>query len=115
VEERVVGAGGQYDYYGDPRNGNAGVPHSSRVFENEGNEGFSGFGFGRAPPPGSNPGTRASSRPAGVNAELASVAGRLGRTVGLVARGFAARLAQVLTRQILTVALRVLARILFRR
>lgn len=109
VSERVVGAGGPYDYYGT--GGGAGVPHSSRVFE--------GGGFGNPPPPGSKPGgggrNTGGARAPGADSELAVVLGRLGEVAGRVARGFLARFAQLFARQMLSVAFRVLARILFRR
>jgi hypothetical protein len=109
VSERVVGAGGPYDYYGN--GGGAGVPHSSRVFE--------GGRFQNPPPPGSKPGggarNTASPRAPGADSELAVVLGRLGEIAGRVARGFLARFAQLFARQILTIAFRVLTRILFRR
>jgi hypothetical protein len=110
VSERVVGAGGPYDYYGN--GGGAGVPHSSRVFE--------GGRFQNPPPPGSKPGgygrnTGSSPRAPGADSELAVVLGRLGEIAGRVARGFLARFAQLFARQILTIAFRVLTRILFRR
>jgi len=110
VSEKVVGAGGPYDYYGNGQS--AGVPHSSRVFE--------GGRFQNPPPPGSKPGgygwnTGSSPRAPGADSELAVVLGRLGEIAGRVARGFLARFAQLFARQILTVAFRVLTRILFRR
>ena len=112
VEERVVGAGGPYDYYGT--GGGAGVPHSSRVFEGEGGAGSAGaFGARQPPPPGSRPG--GSARAPGADAELAVTLGRLGEIAGRVARGFLVRFTQLFARQVLSAAIRVLARILFRR
>ena len=112
VEERVVGAGGPYDYYGT--GGGAGVPHSSRVFEGDGGAGSAGaFGARQPPPPGSRPG--GSARAPGADAELAVTLGRLGEIAGRVARGFLVRFAQLFARQVLSAAIRVLARILFRR
>ena len=115
VEEKVVGAGGKYDYYGN--GGGAGVPHSSRVFEGGGNgNAFGGFPFGARtpPPPGSRPGGNAGRAP-GADSELATTLGRLGRVAGGIARGFLARFAHIFARQVLSAAFRVLARILFRR
>ena len=112
VEERVVGAGGPYDYYGT--GGGAGVPHSSRVFEGDGGAGSAGaFGARQPPPPGSRPG--GSARAPGADAELAVTLGRLGEIAGRVARGFLVRFTQLFARQVLSAAIRVLARILFRR
>ena len=112
VEERAVGAGGPYDYYGT--GGGAGVPHSSRVFEGDGGAGSAGaFGARQPPPPGSRPG--GSARAPGADAELAVTLGRLGEIAGRVARGFLVRFAQLFARQVLSAAIRVLARILFRR
>lgn len=110
VSEKVVGAGGPYDYYGNGQS--AGVPHSSRVFE--------GGRFQNPPPPGSKPGgagrnTGSPRAPKSADSELAVVLGRLGEIAGRVARGFLARFAQLFARQILTIAFRVLTRILFRR
>ena len=111
VEERAAGAGGPYDYYGN--GGGAGVPHSSRVFEGGKYETAGGFGGRAPPPPGSRPG--GSARAPGADSELAVTLGRLGQVAGRVARGFLARFAQLFARQVLSAAVRVLARILFRR
>jgi hypothetical protein len=76
-----------------------GVPHNSRVFEN------GGWGSNtRTPPP---PGQGSTSSHV--------VLGGLGRVAGTLVRGFAVRFAQIFTRQILAMALRVLVRVIFRR
>ena len=56
-----------------------------------------------------------SARAPGADSELAVTLGRLGQVAGRVARGFLARFAQLFARQVLSAAVRVLARILFRR
>ena len=90
------------------------MPHSSRVFEGDGGAGSAGaFGARQPPPPGSRPG--GSARAPGADAELAVTLGRLGEIAGRVARGFLVRFAQLFARQVLSAAIRVLARILFRR
>ena len=104
VEERVVGVGGPYDYYANQKG--AGQPHSSRVFaKGWGGTSYNSSGGSNARPP----------PPPGGNSELAVVLGRLGQIAGTVARGFLARFAQMFTRQILTMGLRLLLRIVFRR
>ena len=98
VEERVVGVGGQYDYYNNPKK-SGGVPHNSRVFEN------GGWGSNTRTPPPPGQGSNSSH----------VVLGGLGRVAGTLVRGFAVRFAQIFTRQVLAMALRVLVRVIFRR